>query len=327
MKRLSNNKGISLIEILVALAILALIMTAVISLMINNNIIFRKTKNDLKVQTQADETFNLMSDVLMSSKYIYVEGYTANAEQTFSKSEIGATATSTFTAAKARTKVEGAASTGTKFISDDDYKLKDIYVKKLVVVAAVPIDSNVINLGTISTYTEGGATGNYYVLPAGLNYSSKTYTIGSLSIDDQDAGINCKNDLPTTDFSTTGTHNILVGDCDRCIYTFIFDKNDIYMTKQYMYQTSLNSTMPTNINDPSTWTDEQKQSLKISNSLNYVVNSDGSTIYPGFVMRFDPEKNGVGLRMYFNDSHMSYTVENMVKVHNSSVISGYVEAN
>ena len=70
MKRLRNNKGITLIEILVALVILSLLMTAVISLMMNNNIIFRKTKNDIKVQSQADETYNFISDVILTAKYL-----------------------------------------------------------------------------------------------------------------------------------------------------------------------------------------------------------------------------------------------------------------
>ena len=68
MKRLRNDKGISLIELVVALAILSMLMVAVMALMNNNTIIFRKAKSDLKVQSQAQEAYNRISDVIMQAK-------------------------------------------------------------------------------------------------------------------------------------------------------------------------------------------------------------------------------------------------------------------
>ena len=83
MKRLRNDKGISLIELVVALAILSLLMIAVMALMNNNTIIFRKAKSDLKVQSQAQEAYNRISDVIMQAKNIYVEGYTVDSDVDF----------------------------------------------------------------------------------------------------------------------------------------------------------------------------------------------------------------------------------------------------
>lgn len=321
MKRLRNNKGISLIEILVALVILALLMTAVISLMMNNNIIFRKTKNDIKVQNQADETFGLISDVFMSAKYVYVEGYTGDAEQTFSKTEVGAASSVNYSDIKARSKVNGMISSTNTFDSDD-VNLKDIYVKKLIVVSSVPLDSNVVLYsGSTSSVSIAGGYVQYNTLATGSQGAAQTYSVGSIDVDDQDKSLDLKTDVPTMSLSTTSTHNIVVGDSDRCIYTFYFSKSGIYLTKKYMYQTDLD-TIAAPSDDPETWDSAVQNSLRITNSLNYV--STGSEYVSGAVFRFDRERNGVGIKLYFNDSNMTYTVENMVRIHNSGVVGGTV---
>lgn len=320
MKRLRNNKGITLIEILVALVILSLLMTAVISLMMNNNIIFRKTKNDIKVQSQADETYNFISDVILTAKYIYVEGYTGDAEVSFSKTEVGADTSVIFTDVKARSKVVDMTSTTNTFDSDE-INLKDIYVKKLIVVSSVPIDSQVIKPSSDTTVSMSSGDIIYNTFPLGTQGPDKRYSMGTIQIDNQDAALKLKDDIPdmTTD---TNQHDVVVGDSDRCIYTFYFSKNGIYVTKRYMYQKSLD-TIAAPSDDPETWDPEVKNSLKISNSLNYVY--DGSSEYvSGAVFKFDRSKNGVGIKLYFNDSNMTYTVENMVRIHNSGVVGGVV---
>ena len=320
MKRLRNNKGITLIEILVALVILSLLMTAVISLMMNNNIIFRKTKNDIKVQSQADETYNFISDVFMTAKYVYVEGYTGDADVTFSKTEVGADTSVNFTDVKARSKVDGMTSS-TKTFDDDEINLKDIYVKKLIVVSSVPIDSQVIIPSSNGSVSLSSGDINYNVLPVGSQGPDKHYMMGTVQIDNQDAALQLKPDIPamTTD---TSTHNVVVGDSDRCIYTFYFSKNGIYVTKKYMYQKALD-TIDAPSDDPESWDPEVQNSLKISNSMNYVVDGHSNNV-SGAVFRFDKSKNSVGIKLYFNDSNMTYTVENMVRIHNSGVVGGVV---
>jgi|GEM_PF-5469961 prepilin-type N-terminal cleavage/methylation domain-containing protein len=320
MKRLRNNKGITLIEILVALVILSLLMTAVISLMMNNNIIFRKTKNDIKVQSQADETYNFISDVILTAKYIYVEGYTGDAEVSFSKTEVGADTSVIFTDVKARSNVVDMTSTTNTFDSDE-INLKDIYVKKLIVVSSVPIDSQVIKPSSDTTVSMSSGDIIYNTFPLGTQGPDKRYSMGTIQIDNQDAALKLKDDIPdmTTD---TNSHDVIVGDSDRCIYTFYFSKNGIYVTKRYMYQNSLD-TIAAPSDDPESWDPEVQNSLKISNSLNYVVDNSGNYV-SGAVFKFDRSKNGAGIKLYFNDSNMTYTVENMVRIHNSGVVGGVV---
>jgi prepilin-type N-terminal cleavage/methylation domain-containing protein len=320
MKRMKNNKGISLIEILVALVILALLMTAVISLMMNNNIIFRKTKNDLDVQNSADETFSMINDILMSSKYVYVDGYTCSGDQEFSKTESGASSSLTFTGIQARSKVTGMVSSTYTF-DKDEVNLKDIYVKKLVIVSSVPLDSNVMNYsGTTDITLASGGTVQYHTIPSGKQGPDKYYMIGTVKVDDQDKALLLKPDIPSMTTDTTN-HNVVVGDSDRCIYTLYFSGSDIYMTKEYMYQTDLNTITAPN-DDPTTWDKEVQNSLRITDSLNYV-DSSGTEI-SGAVFRFDRERNGVGVKLYFNQENMTYTVENMVRIHNSGVVGGEI---
>ena len=68
MNKINNDRGISLIEIVIALAIMSLLMTAVVSLMSSNTIVFRKTKSDIEVQNQAEATFNAIADSVHSAK-------------------------------------------------------------------------------------------------------------------------------------------------------------------------------------------------------------------------------------------------------------------
>ena len=76
-KRQMNNRGVTLVELMVAIAVLAMLMTAVIMLMSNNTVIYRKTKADISVQTSAQETYNAIQDSIMQAKYIEVKAYTA----------------------------------------------------------------------------------------------------------------------------------------------------------------------------------------------------------------------------------------------------------
>ena len=73
--RQTNNRGVTLVELMVALAVLAMLMTAVIMLMSNNTVIYKKTKADISVQTTAHETYSAIQDSIMQAKYIELKGY------------------------------------------------------------------------------------------------------------------------------------------------------------------------------------------------------------------------------------------------------------
>ena len=67
-----NNRGVTLVELVIALAVLSMLLVAVIMMMSNNSVIYRKTKADINVQTVAQETFNTLQDSIMQAKEIFI---------------------------------------------------------------------------------------------------------------------------------------------------------------------------------------------------------------------------------------------------------------
>lgn len=76
-RKKTDNRGVTLIELMVALAVLAMLMTAVIMMMSNNTVIYRKTKADINVSTTAQETFSALQDSIMQAKEMTIKGYTS----------------------------------------------------------------------------------------------------------------------------------------------------------------------------------------------------------------------------------------------------------
>ncbi|MCM1209712.1 MAG: prepilin-type N-terminal cleavage/methylation domain-containing protein, partial [Ruminococcus sp.] len=84
-KKLNSNRGFTLIELIIAIAVLAFLMTAISSLMTSSLITNRKTQADIEVQTTAQETYNKITDALMQAKSVYILGYTYPGTPDFSK--------------------------------------------------------------------------------------------------------------------------------------------------------------------------------------------------------------------------------------------------
>ena len=89
-----NNNGFTLIELIIAIAILAFLMTAVSSFMGSGVLSFKKAKADITVHTSAQDVYDSLTDAIMSANDIIIYGYlvqgtmagTASGELTFSKS-------------------------------------------------------------------------------------------------------------------------------------------------------------------------------------------------------------------------------------------------
>ena len=340
MKRLRNDKGISLIELVVALAILSLLMIAVMALMNNNTIIFRKAKSDLKVQSQAQEAYNRISDVIMQAKNIYVEGYTVDSDVDFKSIKPGSAPvdinknTVTLTPVTAYSYYDGInmATESTNLLSNKvvagTINPQKIYLKKLVVVSTVALDKSVLE-SYITGPHDIASTGSKYYTVTGqgmANAPTNVVRIGGTDIELQDKAVNITSGEPNLviDYNLSATHNILVGDTDRCIYTFYFDDGDIYMTTEYLYMFYLNS-VKVNSDNPDDWTtgtgaitEAEKESLKIAEGLNYA--SAGSTKAEGAVAAFDGNKNAVQLTLYFNYNNMTFTVDDLISCQNSFVV-------
>lgn len=67
-----SNKGFSLVELLVAIAIMAIIMVMVVQMMGSSSVALRKTRKKLELQNEAMEFREQFSDVVMQATYIRV---------------------------------------------------------------------------------------------------------------------------------------------------------------------------------------------------------------------------------------------------------------
>lgn len=97
VKKLQHNRGFTLVELVVSIAIMAIIMVAVSGIMFSNNIIVRKTKSDIYVQNNAQDVYNKLNEDIMQAKHIYVKGYTCANDISFVPSSIGASTAETVT--------------------------------------------------------------------------------------------------------------------------------------------------------------------------------------------------------------------------------------
>lgn len=67
-----NNKGLSLVEVLVALAIASIVATLIMSLVTSGSRFYRKQSNSIDLQNELQETSNKVADALMEATELYV---------------------------------------------------------------------------------------------------------------------------------------------------------------------------------------------------------------------------------------------------------------
>ena len=68
----SNNKGFTLVELIVALAVMSLLMIAVVGLMIMNTATNKRLKADSNVQSEAGELYDHINDAVMQASKIEI---------------------------------------------------------------------------------------------------------------------------------------------------------------------------------------------------------------------------------------------------------------
>lgn len=304
-KKLNSNRGFTLIELIIAIAVLAFLMTAISSLMTSSLITNRKTQADIEVQTTAQETYNKITDALMQAKSIYVLGYTYSGTPNFSKSGESAGGSPSYfvaglydekTYAK-RDDVTGVLKAdatrdankaaivnelGLYGISANVAEVKffhelagqDIYIKKLVVVTSETLD-----ITQVPTATEDG--------------SDKW---------------NCTNAF-TSNPITVKRVGTGFSENDTVVNIFTFDKGNLYYEKEYALMTGKNDKV-------SNWANPNANIF--SNSLSYVTTDDEPL--SGCVVNINPDKGSLAVDLYFSDKNMTYTSLGMVNVRNSYVL-------
>ncbi|MDE5873620.1 MAG: type II secretion system GspH family protein [Lachnospiraceae bacterium] len=309
-KKLNNNRGFTLIELIIAIAVLAFLMTAISSLMTSSLISNRRTQADIVVQTTAQETYNKITDALMQAKSIYVLGYTYSGTPNFSKPG------------------ESAGGSPSYFVAgvydEKTYAVRDVVTGELKVDATSDANKAAI-VNALSLYGISADVGEvkfFHELAGQDIYIKKLIVVTSETLDidlvpsataDGADKWNCQNaitgQLITVKKAPSGTG---FSENDTVVNVFTFDEGNLYYEKRYALMTGKNDIV-------SDWTDSDVIRRNIfSNSLSYVTTDDEPL--SGCVVNINPDKGSLAVDLYFSDKNMTYTSLGMVNVRNSYVL-------
>ena len=302
--KIKSNSGFTLIELIIAMAILAFMMTAVCAFMSSSVATYKKSKADITVHNSAQETYDQITDSIMQATDIYVLGYIAPSGDDVLDFEIS------------DRDVQDSNIDLTYFVKDSEHEtiLKNmaeykpgypivyfdaipngasIYVEQLIIENSVPIDTSMM-----PTYTAG--TTDYT-----NNLTAETVKIvQAVSVD------------PVTMVSTpvvtaTGAPVYTVNDTVRNIYTF--DKDNLYLERKYAFMTALNDFYD------STDANDKMLNYMYSSSFSYLKFAGGDTV-SGCTIVIDEDNSSIGVDLNFSDKNMTYTTLGMVNVRNSYVL-------
>ena len=296
MKKNKSNNGFTLIELVIAIAMLAFIMTAVSALMGSSILSFRKTRSNISIQNSAQSIYDKMSDDLMQAKRVVIYGYECSTDLNFDSAKPGDAASGTLSkyyyvsdeAARNELMVKGISATDIKVFSgygsgptaqDPISPSTKIYVEKMIIDLTVPLDEiTAVDTGSPSLVS-GTRTDHIY-------------------------GGNVK--LNRIGFKPTGDVIYDVNDTLRATYTF--DGKDMYLENRYALQTGKDDAASGALSEKNLYSDV----------FNYLdASTDNIT---GCVVTVDYVNGAIGLELNIYDKNMRHKTSGMVKLRNSDVL-------
>jgi len=315
-KNLKSNSGFTLIELIIAIAILAFLMTAVSSFMGSGMLGFKKSKADITSHNSAQSTYNQMMDSIMQANDIIIYAYTIDTDAP----DDGSEPVTEVDFSESGAEMEAELNPGpVYYVRDmkqwDAFKLTDecrepgaipvlykdipdgtvLYVKEIIADTSAPI---------ILSYTTPEADGVSY---------KKQITGEIVEIKPQTHKIK-QPDGSYTDGEPleTASGEIIynVNDIKRNIFTF--DEETMYYQTRYGFMTAIND-VATDVASPS-------YSHVYSESLSYVVNTAESANLTGCEITVDVNDGALDINLYFSDKNMTYDTQGMVKFRNSYVL-------
>jgi prepilin-type N-terminal cleavage/methylation domain-containing protein len=286
-----NNKGFTLIELIVALGIMAFVMVIVCSLMAQYSLSYRKTKAELAVQNAALSTYDELSDSIMQATSISIEGYSADKTIEYSLEDQVSEKTSdaSLTTIKCLRASDIAAKPTAEQSEYTDYQSVsgDIYLTKMVITYSVPLEKASLS-GSVAEGTRVRTT---------WDEGSNAYV---------------EADVPTYVITTAAGDTVTLDQdgVDTCTVTYLFDGNNMYVGRTYKYMSTKNDMWTGSTSDMSPWL--------YTSSLNYAV--CGSDTVSGVVAAVNVANGSVSLKLNFSAKKMSYTTDGLVNIRNSYVL-------
>ena len=335
VKTKNHNRGFTLVELVVSIAILALIIVAISGVMFSNNLIFRKTKADIDIQTIAQDTANMVDNDIMQAKFIYIEGVTSSTDLVFSPSDVGGNVTNTLSPIKC--------------VNNSDFLLRKsgdytafssasglFFTETSLATKRNGLSATVASGETLSAREKFDIYYNKirYMSPSELGlYKEFLSDVGTL---DASTKVYSSNDLKN---GSGGFKNIYVNKMiieylvpldakyypggqtainllaednryDVCKVQYDLVDNQLEVSTTYSKMTGLNQT-----------------NVVYTDCLNYAKVSapgaaptDPSSSVSGFVAKVDSVNNAIQINMYFVKNGMRYNSENIVQFRNSYVV-------
>lgn len=306
-KKLNNNRGFTLIELIIAIAVLAFLMTAISSLMTSSLITNRKTQADIEVQTTAQETYNKIMDALMQAKSIYILGYTYPGTPDFSKAGESAGGSPSYFVAGLYDEKTYAVRDAVGVLDVDATKDDN----KIAIVNELSLYGISANIGEVKFFDE--LAGQDIYIKKLVVVTAETldiYEVPSRSLSGYDEWT-CTNAI-TNQMMTVKRFHDGYSENDTVVNVFTFDKGNLYYEKEYALMTGKNDKV-------SDWADADIVKRNIfSNSMSYVTTDDEPL--SGCVVSLNPDKGSLAVDLYFSDKNMTYTSLGMVNVRNSYVL-------
>lgn len=298
-KKRQQNSGFSLIELIIALAVLAFLMLAVSSFMGASVSHTKKEQADVKIQTQAQETYSLITDSIMQSNEILMVGYTTSNPDDVSFKKPGETSTATFTkkfyvkdkavadallADPSKYGVEGSVSkTDIVYFKDLDSKTP-VYVSYLRIESSVPLDMNFVPGGNPNIIADqvitNDLTGEATKVSCTEQNSKKVYSVN-----------------------------------DTLVSSFYFKDNNLYYGRKYAFMTSSDDEV--DMTD-----DASMQTHLYSKYFSYLVGKASAVDVgiSGCVATVNAADGSIGIDLYYKQSDMEYTTNGRVNPRNSYVL-------
>lgn len=303
MNKKNKNSGFSLIELVIAIAVLSFLMLAVSSFMGSSVMHTKKTKVEVRMQAQAQETYSLITDSIMQASDIVIGGYTVastdeekmdfiNLDSVGTDVGVGLTKKyyvkdkATADAIEANPALYGLTETVSSsdfvYFSDLD-PATNIYVTFLRVESSVPID--------ITNIPSGNAAAD------------------EQNITNSITGETVKLIRKDVDGEKVYTMN------DTLISTFYFEGENMYYGRQYTFMTDANDQVDMSDAD-------SKYAHLYSKYFAYVQGSEGAVLrdVSGCVANVNTEAGTIGINLTYNQSSMSYETVGRVNTRNTYVL-------
>jgi prepilin-type N-terminal cleavage/methylation domain-containing protein len=287
------NKGFTLVELIIAIAMLAFLMTAVSAFMTSGIISFKKAKADVRVHNSAQENYDIISDAIMEAKDIYLIGYREGKDTLYCfvrDNEQGESM-----------KIQNLVSqikfddiSSPEVVTFDTCGVNEkIYIKALVVDTAKNITKDEFDTLSLSA----GAKAHNNLTGEDVTIEQEKREDGELVVD--------RNGNPVYSENETVRH------------MFIFEDENMYYMTKYAYISANNDNLVDN-------SGSELEDFLYSSSFEVieqeVSTGTGTASRTNAVACVDVDNGSMSVDLQYSDKNMTYTTDGMIKTRNSYVL-------